>query len=387
MKYSSAKKILLFTTRFAPHVGGVENVVENITKYSEYDVSVLTSIDFFENHLQKLFACKKDRWRSKNDIYRIWMNMPRSVMGAVAFPYRFITSLVAIFLLMQKNRFKVVNYHYPDDSLIYFLFTYFLFRFNYIVNIHGNDIQINSDKKFYKPLFKILFHHATYIVANSNYMKSQIIDRYLNISSKIKIIPNGIDSTHFKNIKEILPEKDKYIFAIGRIVEKKGFDVLLKAFAVSKARENLVLYIEGTGENLEKIKSLAKSLKLGERVKFFEGSLDHVQKVTYMKNALIGVIPSRIEPFGIVALEFMASGTPLIGSRTGGLVDLIDGKNTGILFNVDDVNDLATKIDELVSNSHMRNTLSYGEFNFVKEFDMQKIVERYDSLYKKLFEL
>ena len=384
MKNLEQFKILIFTTRFFPHVGGVENVVQNIAKYSAFNINIITGLDFFNNHLQKIFAYKNESWEDKVTIYRLWINIPRSIFGFIAFPYRFLVTNVAIFLLMQKNRYKIVNYHFPDDSLVYFLIAHFIFRFKFIVNIHGNDIQVNADKKIYKKLFALLFKKANYIVVNSSYIKEQIKTRYGGLDNKIKIIPNGIDLDLYKNIKDALAQKDKYIFSVGRMVEKKGFDILIKAFAVSKASESVKLIIEGTGPESAKLKILAKSLKLGEKIVFMDGKLNEMQKIVYMKNAIIGVVPSKIEPFGIVALEFMACGTPLIASNTGGLSDLVDGKNTGLLFNNQDVNDLAQKIDMLIVDLDLLNNLSYGEYNFVKDFDIKKIVSKYDDLYQKL---
>lgn len=372
-------KVLLFTTRFYPHVGGVEKVVADIFNYTSCDAYALVSNDTYNKFFQKLIPVRYDIFNGKK-ILRVWMNLPRSILGLISFSYRFLISCISIIWYIKNVRPDVVNYHFPDDSLIYFLFAHKILNFKYVVNIHGNDLHIFSKKYPNKLLFSNLIKNSRSVVVNTDYMKKELESAFPISGRKIVVIPNWINLKEIPVKNEINGLPKKYIFFVGRLVKKKGVDVLIKAFA-KVSHSDLKLIIEGSGDEFENLKKLVAELHQEDRIIFTNGKLSHEEKFAYIKNSEFGVIPSRIEPFGIVALEYMACGTPIICSKTGGLAELINDGINGILFENESENDLFEKMTELLDNKELQDKIRKNELEFIKNFHVENVMKKYDELY------
>lgn len=379
-------KLLLFTSRFYPHKGGVEKVVELLADNINANKLLITTLDDRKTSLKHIRSNLEVVSEVKNPKYqhfRVWMGLPASLFGYIAFPYRFIASLFNLVRIIKKFKPDIVNYHFPDDTLIYFLKVSYFFRFKYVVNIHGNDLQLYSRKKLYKPLFTFLFWRASKIVVNSYYMRDEMSEKYPKYSDKVVIIPNSIDTENIESYpSKKMIDKD-YIFFVGRMVHKKGVDILLQAFSKVQI-SNLDLVIEGSGEEHEKMKQLSKKLGIDEKVHFTNGLLSEAEKFSYMKGALLGVVPSRIEPFGIVALEYMAAEVPVIASKTGGLEKIIADGETGIFFENGNINELAEKIRLMVQDNELRLKLKNNGLQNIHKYDNQHILAEYLKLYESV---
>lgn len=137
-----------------------------------------------------------------------------------------------------------------------------------------------------------------------------------------EVIPNGVDLDQWR----VTPLPDQPIFAAwGRHVEQKGFDLLLRAFAL--VREELPdarLVLGGDGEETERLSGLA-----GPGVEL-AGPLDRAGVQDLLASARVAVVPSRLEPFGIVAVEAMAAGRTVVWSTNGGLGDATGGLGRGV---------------------------------------------------------
>ena len=368
-------KILLLSSRFFPHVGGVEKVIESLAEKLSKDneVIVLSSLDKDANFLRiESPIVDVDGYKLK----RIWMNIPRSFLGAVIFPYRFLHAVYLLVIFLKKQKPDVVNFHFPDDVSIYLWFARIFCKFPLIVNIHGNDLHIFSKMFFHKYFIKSELNDAKKIIVNSKYMKDDMSLFAKIESSKIVIIPNGIDVSYINNIPEQKYIESDYLFFVGRFVYKKGVDILIRAFSEIKDK-NLKLVIEGKGEEKGKIERLIIELGMSERIILVGGNLSEEQKFAYMKGALIGVVPSRIEPFGIVALEYLACGIPLIASNTGGLVDILEDKKTCVFFENENHKDLTEKIDALFEDSKLRKTLSKNGQELVRKYTLDEVSKKY----------
>lgn len=376
-------KILILTTRYLPHKGGVENVVENLArKFGENnEVSILTS-------KESKAAFDVDDPVEENGLFsvkRIWMAVPRSLKGLAVFPIRFVLSLYKLNSYINSLKPDVINIHFLDDISIYAAL--FLMnnknKYKIITNIHGNDLHLFSKNLIYKYFINNVLSFSTKIVVNSSYMYGDLLAYSTKFAEKAVVITNGLDIKFIQSVTGKKFLKDDYIFYVGRIVHKKGVDVLIKAFAEANIPD-LKLMIEGSGEKLSEIEKLTKDLRINEKVVFTRGTLSYAEMIASMKGSLFGIIPSRIEPFGIVALEFMAAGVPVIVSKTGGLIDLIEDRKTGVFFNNEDVNNLKILLKEMYTNKQLRSSISIAQLNSVKGFDWKEIAEKYISLFKSI---
>ena len=202
--------------------------------------------------------------------------------------------------------------------------------------------------------------------------------------SKIYVIPNGID---FEDIQKIrLPKSnEKYsILFVGGLKKVKGIDILIRAIPIiKKSHPGIYLFIGGSGRWEKNFKKLVKKLNLEENVNFL-GFIPENEKYSYYKSADICVFPSRYEPFGIVCLEAMACGKPVVASNVGGIPFVVEDGKTGLLFESGNIEDLAEKVIMLLKNKELREKMGEAGRERAKEFTWDKIAEQTVGVYKEI---
>lgn len=213
---------------------------------------------------------------------------------------------------------------------------------------------------------------------------------------RISIIPNGINLEEFENAfksnnsfrKSLgIKENEKLILSIGRLEKIKGFQYLIMALAETQSKvDQIKLVIAGPEFNYgEQLRRLARQAKIEDKV-IFCGPIEGRRKIEALATANIAVVPSIYEGFSIFLLEAMASGKPVIATKTGIAEDLIhDGKN-GFLVNACDVKGLSEKILTVLSDSQLYSSISQESRNTAKAFDWKKIVEQILQLYYQSLE-
>lgn len=254
-----------------------------------------------------------------------------------------------------------------------------------IITAHGTDlIGYENDKKFRKYAIQA-FNKANKIITISN-QNNELIKKTFK-QDKCVLIPNGYNSDIFYQTKinkdiflkqfNIKNKYDKIITFVGKFTYIKGIDILLKAAAIYE-NENILTILAGDGELFNDMNKLAKKLNL-KNVFFIKNQSQSTLNKLY-NIADVSIIPSRSEAFGLVAIEAMACGTPVIGSNIGGLSDIIaDG--TGLLFENENYFDLANKINKILNkNMFDRNYISkHTNRTFSQEKFTKKLIEIYEK--------
>ena len=174
------------------------------------------------------------------------------------------------------------------------------------------------------------------------------------------------------------PAAPPTLFAAGRLVPKKGFDVLLRALAQC-SDQSLCLTLNGDGPERDVLHTLAHELHLDERV-FFAGTRSHVEVIAGMCHSSLVVVPSRQEPFGLVALEAMQTGRPVVASEAGGLPEVLAGADA-LLVPPGDAAALAAAIDQVLAR--LVATPAYGARNreLATRFSLAAMVDGYAQVY------
>ena len=187
------------------------------------------------------------------------------------------------------------------------------------------------------------------VIACSRFMAQQIRN-YFNIAlDKIDVIPNGVvvQAAPFQNEEERLTfrrrfvgDDDPLVFYVGRVVYEKGVHLLVNAWPrILAAFPRARLVIAGTGDNLEAVKHQARALGLQQQV-MFAGFISDEDRQRLYAAASLAVFPSIYEPFGIVALEAMAAGCPVVVSSTGGLAEVVQLHETGLTIYPNNIDSL-----------------------------------------------
>lgn len=170
------------------------------------------------------------------------------------------------------------------------------------------------------------------------------------------------------------------ILAVGRLVEQKGHDVLIRAFKqVARTVENARLVIVGEGEQRQRLEALIRDLDLGDRVTL-EGHSRNVR--AFMQNAVVFVHPSRWEGFGLVLLEAMAAGLPIVATRVSAIPEVVEDAVTGLLVPSDDDDALAKAMIRVLEDRVLAERLGRaGRERLDREFSVTRMARAIERIY------
>jgi glycosyltransferase involved in cell wall biosynthesis len=223
------------------------------------------------------------------------------------------------------------------------------------------------------------------VVANSRYVVNNDLSRFKSLRGKVCLVGNGVNVELIRKAKALSLEGDPSILFVGNLIRRKGIDILLEAMQVLVSRKieaSPILHVVGSGEMEKNCKEYVALHGLTEKVRFW-GSVPESLKFRLIKGADIVVMPSRYEPFGIVLLEAIAAGKPVVATYAGGLPEIFEQGVNGIL-----VSPSSSQIENALRHLCKRRRLlrEYGEnnLNVAASFDWRNIAESYVQLYKSV---
>ena len=254
--------------------------------------------------------------------------------------------------------------------------------------------------------FEIL-EEADQIIAATQAEREQLVNFYHAEEKNINILPPGVDTSRFYPIsteeaKEFIgihPE-DRMILFVGRIEPLKGIETLLRAISLVRDSEVMIdcphhLIIIGgdpnitnnvLGSEMTRIQNLSKDMGLDDMV-IFLGRRDQDSLPYYYSAADIVVVPSHYESFGMVALEAMACGTPVIASQVGGLAYLVQDGVTGFFVKDGDPQDLSKRLKQLICQDELRYDFGKQASRYAKDYSWniitKKMIENYRTVLSK----
>ncbi|WP_175145430.1 glycosyltransferase family 4 protein [Paraburkholderia phenoliruptrix] len=249
----------------------------------------------------------------------------------------------------------------------------------YVLWAHGiiDSTQAEDDPATRNVLDKIVMELASGIVTCSDWT-SEFFKQVVPHKS-IRTIHNwtNIES---KSANDPGP---RTFCALSTLQPHKGIDILIQAVALLKNRGFPVhVNLYGAGDSANSLKALACDLGVDDLV-HFRGRVTDVAGV--YQRSIATLMPSFVEPFGMVAIESMALGTPVIAASTGGLKDIIEHQVSGHLFRPGDIDDLASSIYLLATNAEYRDTLSVGGKNRVRQhFDGTQSLAKFANVFEEV---
>jgi len=246
--------------------------------------------------------------------------------------------------------------------------------------------------KRYHTIFalKWIVNNAKKTITNSSATRDSCLEAGLD-EYNIQIIPFGVDTDFFKPLKLPKNEDMFQILSVGYLIERKGFEYLIRAMKeVLKKHKNARLKIVGSGPLENKLKNMIIKLELQNEVEIIKNVSDEELLRLYNSSDLF-VLPSitdsqgNTEGLGVVLLEAMASGLPVIGSNVGGIKDIIVDNETGLLFQEKNSQEIVDKIIFTIENKSKMNKLAENGLNFVEEnFNWEIVAESYQDCYKSV---
>jgi glycogen(starch) synthase len=206
------------------------------------------------------------------------------------------------------------------------------------------------------------------------------------------VIPNGIDPLDLQPVEDLTALRarfarpdEKLVLLVGRLVYEKGFQLALEALSpILQRLAGVRFLVAGSGTYEHQLKVQAQSAGLSEHGVFLGWIGDDVLHSLY-RIADLCVVPSIYEPFGLVALEAMASGCPCIVADTGGLREVVPaGGRVGLRFNGGDADHLGVMIERLLTDQPLRDRLVAEASEHVLRFDWSDVARQTLALYGRL---
>jgi glycosyltransferase involved in cell wall biosynthesis len=303
----------------------------------------------------------------------------------------FLPNLRTIFKFLFHDRPDVIHTNFASLGLLA-IFEKYVFKIPFIFMSHGipeSWLQLSlSDKVAYTIeyyLLSLVASQSSAVVAVSKYVKEMLKRRY-NVDSEV--IYHGIDTNTFKpenktqRRRELgYKETDFIVLFVGKLHPYKDPLTLIKAISVAvKKNADLHLVMIGDGELYTEVEKEISKLNPSNYVRLFRRVDDQMLEMLY-DAADVFVLPSVNEDFGMVLLEAMASGLPVIASNSGACPEVVG--NAGILFNQGNYTELAEKIVRLSHEKELSRKLSEAGLKRVREtFSWEDKIDQYLKLYK-----
>jgi len=252
----------------------------------------------------------------------------------------------------------------------------------------ANHTYAQQFKHLKRPIYTFLmrlekkgYNLSKKIIAISSTTKDSLVKDYGISPRKIEVIPVGIDTNVFRPLKiKKIPNSMLYV---GRLHERKGLPYLIKAIkTVRKEIPNLKLYIIGDGNLRSPLQENIKGENLSDNI-IFLGKVSEEELIKWYNKVEVFVLPSLFEGFGIVCVEAMACGIPVIGTRVPGIVDIIKNRKNGILIPSKNSKKLANAIIGLLKDEKLRQLLGEnGKKEVIERFDWDMISQEFINVYK-----
>jgi glycosyltransferase involved in cell wall biosynthesis len=367
------KKIIQITSFYPPHLGGMEYIVRELSeRLAErgHEIEVFTSD----------IGCGKEKRKSGKNIK---VNYLRNIFIAHT-PIM----LSLLFRLMKVSENSVLHVHIAPAFVPEI--TYLVHKIKkvpFVAHVHL-DVGPSGKMGFLLPLYKKIFlqrvlRSAAVIVVPSYSYVELVSEKYSIPENKIIRIPCGIDLNNF-SANPGRQDKTKKLLFVGRLTVQKNIPLLIESFKkiIEKGFTDIELNIVGDGEEKEKITELIRKEELEQKI-IMLGELSGRGLYKIYANSDIFVFTSGYESFGIVLIEAMASGLPIVSTDIPAVRDIIKNGFSGLLVCPNPV-DVSNAVVKLLEDTLLRETIIQNGLSEVKKYDWDVIIKRFEKVYENI---
>ena len=319
-------------------------------------------------------------------------NVRQSVPAMVQLPFFIIAEILYSLWRIKRGKIDLIHAHWSMPQGLIGVFCGYLSGVPCVTTIHGSDIY-GLKLPLINALNAKVIQCSDVCTANSKPTARAI--REISGREDIEIVPMGINPSFFKRSSEVrdlrkrLGVGGKAILFIGRLIDWKGTEYLIKALPkILETYPGTKLLLVGSGPQKRRLVTLSGSLGITNTVLFI-GEVGQEELPKFYSLATVFVLPSIVndkgetEGLGVVLLEAMACGVPVIGSNVGGIPDIISDGETGLLATPKDPDDLARKIIRLLSDETLRKSVIENAFSLIRNnFSWDVIADKFETLYR-----
>ena len=353
---------LIVTRSFPPDAGGMQNLMWGLTN------------SLAKHHMVKVFA---DKSESKTSDEKVSYSIDRIGGPKLIRKYRK-AYFVNDFIKNNKNIKGIIADHWKSLELI-------KTKKKKICLIHSKEINHDKGSMLNRRVLNVL-NSVDYVVSNSEYTKNLAINCGVS-SDKIIVINPGVEPLKqlSKNIlfevEDLLQNKSPRLITVSRLDKRKNHEKIIMSLRnLKQLYPNIIYTCIGHGEEEENIKKLVNELNVENHVLFFKNISQELKNALLAKSNLF-VMPSiiykkSVEGFGIAYIEAAQYGIPSIGGKDGGASDAILDKETGIICDGNNLDDIYSSIDLMLKNNSYKN-FSKKNIEFAKKFEWSNIIKKY----------
>lgn len=384
-------KILMLTWEYPPRVvGGIARVVHDLSHRLIKDGHEVTVVTYKEGNVEDF---EDDNGVKVYRVNNYMINPNNFIDWIMQLNFNLISK--ATELISKEGLFDVIHAH---DWLVAYAAKTLKdsFKIPIIATIHATESGRNSGihdevQRYINDTEWMLTYEATEVIVNSNYMKNELQRLFGLPYEKINVVPNGVNLNLYNGVerdydfrRQYAADNEKIILYVGRLVYEKGIQNLIAAMPkVLNGYHDSKLIIAGKGGMIDELRDEVRRLGIENKV-YFTGYLKLNQVTKMYKCADVAVFPSTYEPFGVVALEGMLSGTPVVVSDVGGLNEIVQHRENGMKSYAGNPNSIADSILELLYNPGLCAEVSRAAKAKVKaQYNWTKIAQDTHFIYQK----
>lgn len=375
-------RIVLFSSAYAPAVGGVEELTRRL---AEQLLAGGDEVEVWTNRHPTSLPTREtiDGVR----VRRFALPLPRMAPASLArFPASSARALWRLREAAAEFRPDVLHVQCFSANGVYAVALAEIVRIPLVVTLQGetfmDDYDIFDRSRVLPAALRIGMRRAAAVTACSRFVLDDAEQRFGLSRGKGQVVANGVDVVRDEPPVRLELPFETFVLGLGRAVDKKGFDLLLHAFRrVADDHPHIGLLIGGDGTARGALAQLAGDLGLADRVAL-PGTLSRAQVAWTMANATVFVLPSRVEPFGIVVLEALRAGRPVVVSSRGGAPEIVRHEREGLVADPFDTGALAAAMGRLLVDEGLGRRLSAAALERVRDFSWDGIAARYRQIYR-----
>ena len=369
-------RVALVSSSYAPHVGGVEEHVHQVARELAAEGTDV-----------EVWTVDRGTGPVVRDVDGITVRylptpLPSASPGGVC---RFLAAFPTAWRhwVAARREFPpdLLHVHCFGPNGVYALRLHRRFRLPLVVTSHGetvaDDNALFERSAVLRTALRRSLATAAAVTAPSAFVIDDLRARFGLLDGEV--VPNGVDLA-LTGDREHTPFVGRYLLGVGRLGRMKGFDLLVDAFAGAELDPDLRLVIIGDGPERVRLETLVAQRSLGDRV-VLAGRLDPSAVADAMAGAVAVVVPSRVEAFGIVALEAWRSGAALVMTDRGGGPGFVRDGLDGILVDPVDTAALRAALARVAADSGLRSRMVAAGRERVPEFTWRRVADAYDAVY------
>ncbi len=324
-------------------------------------------------------------------------NIKRSVLARLQLPFLVAAELFSLFAVAAREKPDIIHAHWILPQGFTAALAGKLLKIPVVITAHAGDV-FPLNKPLFRMLSKFSLNAASAVTVNSSFTKAAVE----KIASRTaKVIPMGVDLKLFSSStasaaaairkKCGVGRNEKMLLFVGRLAEKKGVRYLIAAMAsVLKRYPNCKLVIVGDGPEKAALAGQSQQLGLSSSV-VFAGSIPNQQLPSFYRAADVFVLPSIVdksgdtEGLGVVLLEAIAAGTPVVASKVGGIPDIVIDNKTGLLAEQKNPGRLAAAITSLLESPQLGKRLAASARKHIeKAYSWDRVAGQFASIFLRV---